>query len=351
MASTGTANRPVFVVGCPRSGTTLLQVMLHSHPRIAIPPETRFVVQAYRNRERYGDLREAANRRAMAEWITGDKGTRFSDLGLDPAEVVEVVAAGAPTVGTVVGTVLQRYAARFGKPRWGDKRPAYWRDLDVILRLFPEAQIVHLVRDGRACVASLLRMPWWQGGFYGAVATWRLALGRCRSFGRRLGPASYLELHYEDLVTEPRAVLAELCAFLGERFDEAMLRPEVLAAEVVPQRKRWHERTRQAVDAERVEAWQRELEPWQIGLIELVAGRQLRRHGYRVSGSGRRPPLPRLLGYAAEEIRRRYAIRRDAFADWRLRRRFDVPVAARLVDREPHAEGSAGVTAPRQDTG
>jgi LPS sulfotransferase NodH len=326
MGGTG-RERPVFVVGCPRSGTTLLQVMLHSHPRIAIPPETRFVVPAYRDRERLGDLRDPAARRAVAEWIVGDRRTRFGDLGLPAADVVERVARAGPTVGSVVGTVLAAYAERFGKPRWGDKRPAYWRDLDVILRMFPDAQIIHLVRDGRACVASLLRMPWWKGGFYGAVATWRMALRRCRRFGRRLGSQSYIEIHYEDLVSDPDMALRRLCAFLGEDYDAAMARPELLAGDVVPERKRWHRRTRSGVDPSRIESWQRELEPWQIGLIELVCGRELRRQGYALSGTGRRPTPRQLASYLADEGRRRYALTRDAVTDWRLRRRLAIPVA------------------------
>jgi hypothetical protein len=328
----------VFVLGCPRSGTTLLQVMLHSHPRIAIPPETRFVVAAYRDRERYGDLRDPAARRAVAEWITTDPRTQFADLGLPAEDVVDRLTRAEPTIGSLVAEVLAAYAERFGKPRWGDKRPGYWRDLDVILRMFPDAQIVHLVRDGRACVASLLRMPWWKGGFDGAVATWRMALRRCAGYGARLGAGSYIELRYEDLVADPQPELRRLCAFLGEDFADAMARPELLAGEVVPERKRWHRRTRAGVDASRVEAWQRELEPRQIGLIELVAGRELRRHGYRLSGAGRRPATPELARYVVEEGSRRGALARDALADWRLRRRLATPVAYRQA---PAVDASA----------
>src|SRR5690242_15483743 len=112
--------RPIFVVGCPRSGTTMLQLMLHAHPRIAIPPETRFLLRAYAERGRYGDLGDPANRRRLAEWITTGK-TAFADLGLDPTATVEEIVAAGPTLGSALGTVFRAYAERFGKPRWGDK--------------------------------------------------------------------------------------------------------------------------------------------------------------------------------------------------------------------------------------
>jgi hypothetical protein len=61
--------RPIFVMGCPRSGTTLLQLMLHRHSRIAIPPENRFVLAGYLGRREFGDLRLVANRARLAAWI------------------------------------------------------------------------------------------------------------------------------------------------------------------------------------------------------------------------------------------------------------------------------------------
>jgi hypothetical protein len=75
--------------------------MLHSHHRIAIPAETRFVIPAYRGREGFGDLRDPENRRALAEWIVGDKQTKFKELGLDPAKVN--VNGGACALGHPIG--------------------------------------------------------------------------------------------------------------------------------------------------------------------------------------------------------------------------------------------------------
>jgi hypothetical protein len=125
------SDRPIFVMGCPRSGTTMLQLMLHSHPRIAIPPETRFVVTAYERRRDFGDLEYPANRRALAQWIVGRAETKFLDLGLDPEPITEEIMGGPPALGAALGTVFQAYARRFGKPRWGDKRPSYIQHLDA----------------------------------------------------------------------------------------------------------------------------------------------------------------------------------------------------------------------------
>lgn len=320
--------RPIIVVGCPRSGTTLLSTMLHAHPRLSMPPETRFLMPVYRGRAEFGDLREQANRRLLADRIVRTRGTKFRDLGLDRDLVTRRIVDGAPTVGTAIATVFQSFAQAHGKARWGEKRPAYWADIDVILRLFPDAQIVHLIRDPRACVASIKKLDWWVRGFDGALATWMLALERLPRDTRHLPADSYTELYFEQLVRDPRAVLTELCAFLGEDFDEAMLEHHRAAAQIVPGRKTWHRLTARPVDTSRVEAWRGELTAAELGLVEFVAGRRMQQRGYRLSHDGTRPSPRRLAEFGYVYARRRAAIRRDRITDLLQRRHEDQPVAA-----------------------
>jgi hypothetical protein len=294
------ANRPVFLVGCPRSGTTLLSVILHAHPRIAMPPETRFLLPMYRERMSFGDLNVEANRRRLAERITG-KGTKFHDLGLDRKAVIEKIVAAGPTIGSAAGTVWREFARSRGKARWGEKRPSYWRDMGLILRLFPDAQIIHLVRDGRACVASLKQVDWWKRGSLDAMASWTMADTQLRRLGARLPADSYHRL-------------------LGEEFDEGMLDYAGAARDIVPDRKKWHARTKGSLDRNRIEAWRRTLEPREIGLFEIVARRELRRNGYELSGAGTRPTAGDLVRYSRRWTRRNAVMRKERLVDARLRR-------------------------------
>lgn len=315
-----TSTRPIFLIGCPRSGTTLLTAMLHAHPRIAMPPETRFLIPAYYDRARFGDLRDSANRRALAEQITG-KGSKFRDLGLDRKRTIEAIVAAAPTVGTAAGTVWREFAHGRGKARWGEKRPAYWQDLGAIRRMFPDAQIIHLVRDGRACVASLTRVDWWPHGIRGAVSTWVLANRVLDRLARTVASDSYHYLRYEDLLADPRGELTALCNFLDEPFDEAMLDYATAAGEIVPRRKTWHDLTRGALDASRVDAWRTSLRPDEIGLIEIVGRNTMRRHGYPVSGIAERPPAAEVLRCLADIEKRTAGMYRRRALDAVQRRR------------------------------
>ena len=290
------ADQPIFVVGCPRSGTTMLQLMLHAHPRIAIPPETRFLLNVYGERREFGDLQVAANRRALARRIVDRQETRFCDLGLDAEDVVERITAGPGTLGSALGTIFQRYAARFGKPRWGDKRPAYLHNIDILLRLFPDAQFVNIVRDGRDCVASLKEMSWHRKDIYATVAAWARAVDDARRAARRLGPHQWHEVRYEDLVADPHGRLAALCAYLGEMYDPAMAQPSAVAEVAVPPFKTWHALTRAPVTTRRVQSWQTRLDSDEIALCEAALGSRLVAAGYELSGRVRPAPAE-LLRY------------------------------------------------------
>ena len=314
------AARPIFVVGCPRSGTTMLQLMLHAHRRIAIPPETRFVLTAYWQRREFGDLTRAENRRRLARWIVDRPETRFQDLGLDGEEIVREITEGPGTLGSALGTIFQAYAARFGKPRWGDKRPAYVQNLDVILRLFPDAQIINVVRDGRACVASLKEMSWHHEDIYGTVAAWARAIDDARRAARRLDRTQWHQLRYEDLVADPHAELAAICEFLGEEYDPAMAEPSSVADVAVPKFKTWHQRTHEPVTTRRVQSWQERLTPEEISLCETALGSRLRAFGYELAGAPKSGPVDLVrYGWNAAPHRLAPAKRRLERATVRLR--------------------------------
>lgn len=334
------ADRPILVAGCPRSGTTMLQLMLHAHARIAIPPETRFVLTAYQERRYFGDLAVPANRRALARRIVDRPETRFGDLGLDADDVVERIAAGPGTLGSVLGTVFQRYAARFGKPRWGDKRPAYLHNIDILLRLFPDAQFINIVRDGRDCVASLKEMSWHRRDIYATVAAWARAVDDARRAARRLGPDQWHEVRYEDLVADPHGRLAAVCAYLGEEYDPAMAQPSAVAEVAVPSFKTWHSLTHAPVTTERVRSWQSRLTREEIALCEAALGSRLVAAGYELSGTARPAPT-QLLRYGWTAVPQRLAPARRTLsrAASRLPRARDLAyVPGRVLSQRTGAE-------------
>jgi len=259
----------------------MVQLMLHAHPRIAIPPETRFLLTAFRRRGEFGDLREAANREKLARFITG-KGMSFGDLGLDREGTVAEIVAGPPTLGSAMGIVFRAYARRFDKPRWGDKRPAYLLNLDVLLRMFPDAQIIHIIRDGRDCVASMKEAPWHRGSARTAVSLWCQGMDAGRRAARTLPHDTYHELRYEHLVADPVGEMKAICQFLDEDFVDEMAEPSTMSSVAVPQRKVWHALTHGGVTDERVGSWRRRLSPGEIALCQRIMGDRLVARGYEL---------------------------------------------------------------------
>jgi hypothetical protein len=119
--------------------------------------------------------------------------------------------------------VFAAYAESRGKPRWGDKTPGYVTHLPQLSRLFPDAQFVHVVRDGRAVAVSLGERPWGPASAIAGAFWWRTKAGRGRRDGRALPSDRYLEVRHEDLLADPAAELARVCAFLGAEYSPEML--------------------------------------------------------------------------------------------------------------------------------
>jgi hypothetical protein len=307
--------RPVFVGGCPRSGTTLLRTMLNSHPGLAIPHETRILIDGYRRRADWGDLGDPDNRGRVARWVVERKVSRHEQLTEDADALVERMVAAPPTLGSVLGAGFRLYAERHGKERWGDKRPSLVLNLDAVFAMFPDAQYVNLVRDPRAVVASIRRVGrrhgWGAHGIPGATDTWERSVRAADAWRRRVPDDAFLEVQYEHLVTDPAEVLGRIVEFLD--LDPAGLDAMLRHHETADIRSRTlHANVSRPVTTERLRSWERALKPKEIAFVESVLGDRMRRYGYEPVASGAQVPSP---------LRRRYRQRRNEMRREAARRR------------------------------
>ena len=323
----GAPGRPLFIGACPRSGTTLLRVLLDHHPDLAIPQETNFVRPLWWQRVRFGDLRDPANRRRVAEWIfttRGVRGGRLRDGQISRRDAIRRVADAPPTAGSMVQACLQLYAEVHGKPRWGDKRPAYSGFIGMLFEMFPDAQYINVVRDPRGAVASQIPMGWDapEVAMPAATARWEAAVRRTDHFAGRLRPDQFLDLRYEDMVSDPHAVLERVCAFAGLRADDAV--------ETMIRRRRSSagKRVAEPITTASVERWRERLHPDQVALVEREMAPLLNRFGYRPAED----PGARATPRDARELARQ---RRYARREWRRSRHGEL--LRRAVYRRPVA--------------
>jgi glycosyltransferase involved in cell wall biosynthesis len=210
-----------FVVGCPRSGTTLLRAMLDSHSDLAIPPESYFIHDLY---ARFGPrpLRRfslSAFQRALFAH------ERFLRWGLSEADIEAAFADLRPrSYADAMRVVFSVYADAHGKARYGDKTPAYVLHLPMLAALFSEARFVHIIRDGRDVALSLFDIErWGPSQIQGAAHYWVRHVAAGRDAGAAIGERQYHEVRYERLVEEPETVLRELCGFFDIEYESAML--------------------------------------------------------------------------------------------------------------------------------
>ena len=270
---------PIFVVGCPRSGTTLLRLMLDAHPSLAIPPESHFIPLVARVRSRY----EAPNG-FEAEHMAADvmRGLRFQDWGLPAEDVRRAIRERRPaTLAAAIECFFVAYADAHGKPRWGDKTPGYSIELPLISELFPEAVFVHLIRDGRNVALSLMEVPRPPRSFAEAAQVWRYRVSKGRADGEALGERRYLELRYEALVDDPESALKQVCAVASLEYTPAMLdyhREDPAAS--VPERNWGHHRNLASPPTPGLRDWRDRMTDADQQLFEAVAGDELSALGY-----------------------------------------------------------------------
>jgi hypothetical protein len=272
---------PVVVLGVSRSGTTLLKEMLDRHSLLAIPTESYFVPQLWarhgRRPQREAFLADVARLGRIAEW------------GVTPRMVGERLPA-EPTFAAAVAAIYRAYADVRGKPRFGDKTPAYMQRLDLLEVAFPRALYVHLVRDGRDAALSFLamrrrpRFNWARPrGLLSFAAQWRREVEGARRFGVTTAAGRYHELRYEDLVAEPERRLREVCGFLGLPWEPALLEYH---GDVDPERLLDHPKLAEPPGPGR-SRWRAALSPEQQERFEAVAGATLSAYGFE-----RRFPQP-----------------------------------------------------------
>ena len=227
----------VFIVGCPRSGTTLLQRMVDAHPQIAITKESQWF-----------------DKRWITEWFEERKGLtaegtvtselisrmlehpKFTRLKISREQFVTLAPKGQRVeFASFVTSIFDLYGKAKGKALVGNKTPAYVRKLDLLNTLWPKARFVHLIRDGRDVCLSVVKWskgPIMKKSFVTAkddgVSTiglwWESHIRLGREAGNRFGPELYYEMRYEALITRPEEECSGLCAFLGLPYDDAMLR-------------------------------------------------------------------------------------------------------------------------------
>jgi hypothetical protein len=225
-------NPYLFIVGCPRSGTTLLRRLVDTHPLVAVIDEVRWIASFFEGRE--GLTPEGLVTPALIDRLLAYD--RFATLKISREQLGRLIATGDPvSYPNFVTGIFDLYGQAQGKSLVGDKTPRYARRIGTLHALWPHARFVHLIRDGRDACMSILnwrkaeralgRFSTWKEDPTTTAAVWwewHVRLGR--EDGGSLAPELYHEVRYEELVSRPAKTCETLCSFLDLPYDDAMIR-------------------------------------------------------------------------------------------------------------------------------
>ena len=301
-----------FIVGAPRSGTTLLRMLLDAHPSLSIPLETGFLPEVFDLAWEMVEEQDREEMRARFHALLTGFPT-WGEMRVDARDLQQALGD-LESFDVTRGLRIFYRLCSDGKPRVGDKTPGYARHLPVVEALLPEAHFIHLVRDGRDVYVSARDAPWSMARHWfpfgldpeTLAAQWRGDILLCRRLA--LTSRRFLELRYEDLVADPPRQLDRICRFIGLRYEDEMLRyservnerdlEHTLAAtdrhlgpyaEVAGARdelERWIDRIRRLavpVDSAPSGRWRTQMEAENVEAFEAVAGDVLARYGYELT--------------------------------------------------------------------
>jgi Sulfotransferase family len=285
-AGTHRSCAPVFVVGSPRSGTTLLYDMLLSAGGFALylGESSIFNVVA----PRFGDLRARRNREKMLEVWLGSRLFRVSGLGRE--EVENKILSECRNPGDFLRIVMDALARKQNAQRWAGNTPEEILYLPFIKQTIPNALFIHVLRDGRDVALSLSRrryirpFPWKERETtVGAAIYWAWIVERGRRLGQELG-ADYTEIHFEQLVAEPQIALARLSSFLDHALDYERIQRVALGSVAKPNTSF---KTVPEAEFNPVGRWKEQLTPRQLTRIEGLIGATLTDLGYPLVTPGK----------------------------------------------------------------
>lgn len=280
---------PIFVVGPPRCGTTLLAKILGRHSRIFMPGETHFFDDIYSRRASLGDLQDPHSiDRALARLETvygrfnepADQ-NRVNGLLQKPEAIERLRSCGS--YRELLSCFMEMQMRSLGKVRWGNNVPKDIFHIEEVVSFYPDAKILVCMRDVRDFLCSYKNKWTTASGdnterlkrLYHPVLTsflWRASVKRVDRLRELVAPENLLIVRYETLVNNPNVVVREICRVLGEEFEDDMI--------TVTEHNSSFEGSRDGIYSSSVGRWRQELTPEEIYLAQKIGAGRLKEFAY-----------------------------------------------------------------------
>jgi hypothetical protein len=275
-----------FIIGRPRSGTTLLRTILDAHPNVAIPLESPMIKElgSKYSRVKVWDVNLLLNffndliiQRRFDIWDC--------DLITLKSEILSCV--GEYSFSDLIKIVYLNYPSYFEKAEIeiiGDKNPPFSTYPQKIFRLFPEAKYIHLTRDYRDNILSVMKVEF-EAPYVPLISyRWRYAAVRIEKLKRKY-PEQFYTLKYEDLVADPEKEMKALCSFLNIDYYNSMLefykiKDKLLQKYTIEEIEKVHKSLFNPITNVKVDGWKSKMKRKHIKQADLIAGKYAELNGY-----------------------------------------------------------------------
>lgn len=266
--------QPVFVVGFPRSGTTLLATLLGRHSTLAATPETHVMNEFYSRGMGY--MLDRGGDYILSNILSR---TRIQDMNLSEEALEARMTAFDSSLASLFRAMLEEFAHLQAKPRVLEKTPAHLPYVPTLIEWYPNAKVIGIIRDGRDAVLSNMRMTWTHDNMRRHARLWKWQDGLLEKYERDY-PDNFMSVYYEDLVAEPEKTVQSLDTFIGIEFEPGQLDSDPDSATVPSWESDWKKQATSAPDTKKIHEWKTAATPEEIWLMNSMMAPRLIKRGY-----------------------------------------------------------------------
>jgi hypothetical protein len=283
---------PIFIVGPPRSGTTLTAKILGRHSRIFMPGETHFFDDIYARRGEVSGIGNSVNVQEVIQRLSNlyhryyePEDQQRIEILFQDSRTFDGLEAQMMDYKHIFAWFMEIQMRSEGKQRWGNNTPRDIFNIKDILNFFPNAKIIICVRDIRDFMVSYqnkwrqVPKAYWnrmQNVYHPVVTSilWKASIRQINYIKDVMSKENYIIIKYENLVEKPETVVAEICNVIGEEFEDDML-------DITFSNSSFDLRER-GIFSSSIGRWQEILHPEEVAIAHTIAGKELRQFGYEV---------------------------------------------------------------------
>lgn len=303
--------RPVFIVGCSRSGTTLLGSMLGVADECIVTPESQFLIEAFRISRSFSDNKEGKSFNKIADFIVNH--WRFKLWGLKDLNAELVKGTDVAEIMSCLITGYAKQQKKINTSVWIDHTPTHVKWILDIIKFFPNAKFIHIVRDGRAVMNSVKKLDWGLTSPQEISQWWaqQISLG---FLAEQKVPDRIMRIKYEDLLYNSDQILKQVCNFLNLKYRSEMLSGVGFQKPSYTQKQ--HSLIGEKPKTANAEKWKKELSQRDIELFEYYSGNMIELLGYKsVFGMYANKPTKKelLYNFIKKDIRKAFDLVKNRY--------------------------------------